>query len=168
MNTLTNEERARIFAMYMPCDVMDLFNDSGGKFVGLDYNNNSVQVLHKAVWHLNYDEVKLLLMPLSKITDEHAIEVAKLWHKGALFNMWEIDTRTQGYLELVNKTTKQIIRIWSTGSIDFQLVVGNETLFDNCEAVVEMIDCIRELGYAIPYKGKSLFDLGIAIDKTTL
>jgi len=46
--------------------------------------------------------------------------------------------------------------------------VGNETLFDNCEAIVEMIDKLRELGYALPYKGKSLFELGIAIDRTYL
>lgn len=155
MNSLTNKERERIFAMYYGAEMLSSFKEP------FKVNGDIIQDI-SSVWPM-HNVAKILLIPLSKITDEHAIEVANLWNKGY---GWEINTRVQFYLELVNKTTYQIIRIWFTGSIDFQLIVGNETLFDNCEAIVEMIDKLRELGYALPYKGKSLFELGIAIDKT--
>lgn len=159
---LKNYEIWKIFAMYMPCDVMDLFNDRVGKFVGLDYNNNPVQVLHKTVWHFNYDEVKLLLISLSKITDEHAIEVAKICKPNVVWNI----TKKEPFNRIVLESNSYRLSIWF---VDYYCIE-----FEYCDtpshfsSISDVIDRLREIGYALPYKGQSLFDLGIAIDKTTL
>lgn len=192
MSSLTNEERARIFAMYMPCDAeingehtrivsvcfhnyqddykyeyediileIDEFgHETGGRWVTTDFKYFKDQV------------PKLKLSPLSKITNEHAIEVAKIWK---LDYKWLID-RCGNFLMLECEDYIMWFDFISD-CFDFEEKYQGEENIEahgcvkettSCEDIVEIIDRIRELGYALPYKGQSLFELGIAIDKTTL
>lgn len=82
MNNLTNEERARIFAMYMPCEVI-ISNNVVCTAIGVSHiGKGNILVPTKGDVD-DYAEAplsmtQLLLTPLSKITDEHAIEIANI------------------------------------------------------------------------------------------
>lgn len=195
MSSLTNEERARIFAMYMPCYVEidgrhtkivsvcfqhyqdepkyeyeDVIvetdedgHETGGRWATTDFQYFKNQV------------PKLQLTPLSKITDEHAIEVARIWKPDY---EWKVMSRDQFDCLLMVECSDYIMWFdFMDSSFDFEeKYTGEENIEAHrcekertyCESIVEIIDRLRELGYALPYKGQSLFDLGIAIDKTTL
>ncbi len=167
MNNLTNEERARIFAMYYGAEVQTGFKET---YV---VNGNIISDI-ASVWPMHND-AKLLLNPLPKITDEHAIEVAKIWKPDY---EWKVIGKDQFDCLLMVECSDYIMWFDFMGSsFDFEEKYTGEENIEahgcekeetSCERIVEIIDCIRELGYALPYKGQSLFDLGIAIDKTTL
>ena len=80
MNKLTNEEVARVFAMYL---------GQGIKFEEQDYNQTGEQYLtsvqlagcgttNEREWDCISSPIYLLLTPIQKITDEHAKGVAAL------------------------------------------------------------------------------------------
>ena len=185
MNNLTNEERARIFAMYMPCKA--IVDNTDSDLIGLDFC-----IINSCIIH-NYNDsgerqifaptdVKILLTPLSKITDEHAIEVAHIWKPDY---EWKVVER-EGYFLMVECADYIMWFDFTDNSFVFEEKYtgeenntinifyifieahGCEKEITSCESIVEIIDRLRKLGYALPYKGQSLFDLGIAIDKTTL
>jgi hypothetical protein len=81
MNKLTNEEIARVFAMYWGCDVeIDIRVNKVRKIQGVSFNaiNELLFITNDGNFGLKHWIVNLLLTPLDKITDEHAIEVAKI------------------------------------------------------------------------------------------
>ena len=66
---------------YLGCEVWDLYNEKKGVLFGVDLNTSgmdNVKVLHNVVWDLKYENIKLILRPLSDITEEEAIECWKL------------------------------------------------------------------------------------------
>lgn len=89
-NKLTNEEIAKVFVMYLGCDVLV----KGGSFEYLkgerperllgvinDYTHQFFTAATEGLrnnFYFKDGEYKLLLAPLSKISDEHAVEVAKI------------------------------------------------------------------------------------------
>lgn len=61
--------------LYLGCEIMDECNAKVGKLVGIDpFNTCPVVVQHATIWHLDYHEVKLILRPLSDMTEEEAKE----------------------------------------------------------------------------------------------
>lgn len=69
---LTTEEKARIFAMYLGQDCLC----NTGEVLKLEIRSESVNEI--GLWPATLDMCKLILRPLSKVTDEDAIEVSKL------------------------------------------------------------------------------------------
>lgn len=78
---LTDEEVVRVYAMYYPCKIKE--NLGGNIYTGIA-NHLALPLI---TWHVQVKEkkgmpfiesTKLLLTPLSEISDEHAIEVAKV------------------------------------------------------------------------------------------
>lgn len=166
MNNLTNAEIARIFGMYLGHEVYDSKYRYTHTLEGVSKNviTKACRVFIEDNWH-RVDTFKLLLTHLSKITDEHAIEIANIAYEGCVVKKVVRDYK-------INCVTLECmyydIDICTTGMFDVVAVKhvdGNKCTVDS---IIDIIDRLRELGYALPYKGKSLFELGIAIDATTL
>lgn len=167
MNNLTNEERARIFAMYMPCDIVqgDILLRTDRKLVaigGLETDKMQWGKLSNmaSISNAFVNEFKLILTPLSKITDEHAIEVAKIYDAK---EEWKVPRDlVAGGRYITNAFSGDDIYFLDL-KIRFLSIDGFETV--ESEVMLQILDRLRELGYALPYKGKSLFELGVAIEK---
>jgi len=118
--------------------------------------------------------VKLLLTPLSEITDEHAIEVAKMATHLHENNAWEL-------IKIVRE--KEMVKVyfkdlWNKhDAYDYFVKVApyplqgvfksykGEILEQNhYQFPLGAYDKLRDLGYALPYKNKDLFELNIAIN----
>lgn len=82
MTNLTNAELARIFALYIPCEIV-ISNNVVCTAIGVSHiGKGNILVPTKGDVD-DYAEAplsmtQLLLTPLSKITDEHAIEIANI------------------------------------------------------------------------------------------
>jgi len=102
--------------------------------------------------------VQMILTPLSCITNEDAISVAKILseqaNRHANFSVVRESNRTDVWFAL------ECIHIYHDNTI----------LYNNGDSFINMgiVDFLRGKGYMVPYKGQDLFELGIAIDKTTL
>lgn len=149
---LTNEEIARVYRMYMPCEIADngkryeldgiLKNENGLTFFTVDKNMGLVERREQ------YHDFKLLLTPLSKISDEDAIEVAK-FHYGR-----DTTWRRETLIEDGKRFVKDIS--WLTASV-----------------AIEVFQYLISKGYAVPLffgvghwaNGKTAIELGIAIEK---
>jgi len=159
MEKLTNEEIARVFAMYWGGKVSTIDGDGkmltlypkcitvklnkitfGQELHGLDDGNGG---LHRSYPHYG-GSCKLYLTSLSKITDEHALDVAKI-----------NGIRTENPL-LVGK------------SISYWLKIQGE----NRDCTIEIFQYLIQKGYAVPLffginhwaNAKTPIELGIAIE----
>lgn len=155
---LTKPEITKVFAMYLHSKII------------LD-NGDEVTL---NVYNLNYyrdflDSCKLILTPLSEISDEHAIEVAKCFYplsfKGNCNTGWIVQRDKIYPNEILNINHK-----CNAFSFNVDLVDGNVTLYRDGEydpggSNVAAVDKIREFWYMLPYKGVDLFKAGIAIPK---
>lgn len=154
---LTKEEIAKVFAMYMDAKVRVCLygyttniNAISKGLISLDNsptNNRPTAFVSQSVWG-----IRLLLRPLSAITDEDAIEVAKL----SLFT---------GNPEAYVKVGKDIIE----RVINYKSYTHRRMVF--CP---EQYLFLISKGYAVPLffapnhwaNGKTAIELGIAIDNT--
>lgn len=71
-NILTDSEIAKVFAMYLGCEIEPLQRSAGG--YSMSQKELTIDNINLVLSH----SLKLKLTPLIKITDEHAIEVAEL------------------------------------------------------------------------------------------
>lgn len=171
MYNLTNEERARIFGMYIGNKCL-IKIEQGSYSTVLQVTGD---MINNYLSYKDGDRVDfvLLLTPLSKITDEHAIEVAKIWHPNYY---WKVIKKSKGILLVECDDYIMWIDCVNASFYFEEKYIGFENIDAHrgekettyCENIVEIIDYLRELGYSLPYKGKCLFELGIAIDKDTL
>lgn len=161
---LTNNEEDKIFGMYLPCDVLC------GKQSGWIHS----QKQHYADLRFyveNKDRgLKLLVTQLSKISDEHAIEVAKITdvvtNTGLLVRRG-IDCVSiyDKYNDTVDTKQKDGIVEFHTDSLDIFYWSEGKVQSSDLERHLLIIDFLRSKGYALPFRNASLFDLGIAIEK---
>jgi hypothetical protein len=142
---LSNEEVARIFAMYLGCECQVDEYRYPVNSVGINTGINSMLPLSNA---------RLLLTPLSKISDEDAIEVAKTTGSFTITDTGKpIPIRY-----LVNEGKMQIQRFTTTQKYLFR--------YDVYRYLVDK-------GYAVPLyfapnhwaNGKTALELGIAVEK---
>lgn len=169
---LSKEEIARVFQLY----------GLGSKcyFDNKIYNIYSFTEKYVKAYPVNdlerknmfyYSQCKLLLKPLSSITDEDAIEVAKIadilpwnWFEYKKYSVDKIDHPNDG-TEI--RVLDYSVRITNAGGIYFYDYSRPNTAIA-IPGIADAIDFLRSKGYALPYKGKSLFELGLAIDSSTL
>lgn len=138
---LTNEMRDRIFSLYIGCDIKHS-DGSKSQLVGLSPYEGLAQVLNNSGddWW-NYHDDKIILKPLSSISDENIIEIA------------ELAGIESGSTQQLIKEVKQ----WLFGYND-----GIDTDSDNKSNYLKVADFLRSKSYALPYMGQDLFTLGIA------
>lgn len=148
-NTLEN--KAKFFAQYYGQKVLCIRKLNETKlYVGFD------DFTHKEKLETDYLELK----PLSQITDEDAIEIAKLANSPsfAIPKQWEIKIDIEyGFLTISSNK--------SNHSFDLDLKDGHLTMYD-CGNKSDMFfnhydicDYLRSKGYALPYMGLSIKDL---------
>lgn len=159
-NQLTKEERRSVFHLYHKQEVVW----RGHTYPGFHYFKGLLEDLQ--------DETQLVLTPLDKITDEHAIEVAKLV-MGNGIEPWIVVRYEKHiyYLDVVRGNFT--VNIYWLGKeiksfYDGQIPVGQDTYL--------AWQYLQSVGYAVPIyfgsghwaNGKTAFELDIAIDSTQL
>lgn len=161
---LTNEQIARVFAMYMPCATMQGGNNfnrilvgvGGFEDAGFCYGRlkNNASVANQFV-----SNFQLLLTPLSAISDEDACSVA------------EISGFRRDSPSLL-KFGKEIVTMIIYNATDFHSFWMS---FDT-HLVIFIYQYLIQKGYAVPLfmeprhpdNGKTAIELGLAIDKSTI
>lgn len=158
MDKLTNEEIARVFHSYHNCEITAKYDPNGLSGMEIDkitgISEYGINTSAGYLWDLS--DCKLLLTPLDKISDEHAIEIAKI---EGMANS-KILVRDNVGITIVDDTYEMTL-YYREAVIVF---TKNKSPYACNQS--QMFDKLRELGYALPYKGKSLFELGLAIDKS--
>lgn len=117
-----------------------------------------------------FDEIQLLLSALSEITDEDAIEAAKIalplpFHRHK--KEWKVsrDFTITGwpYIKVHNPKNVFSFQIDCT-CCWFSIYNMDEACTQESDIhIVDIIDYLRSHRYALPYKGQDLFEAGIAI-----
>lgn len=140
---LSKEEIAKVFAMYYGCEYQICINIKGKQVKEpIDYGviKDIEQDLYLGLE--NDDKEKILLTPLSSITDEHAGD------------LWSI----QGYEKFNNEHTVKTVGRW---------LEDNNIGYDQYQFLISKGYAVP-LWFGIDHwaNGKTAIDLGIAIDKT--
>lgn len=176
---LTNEQIARVFAMYLGCDVEYEYTigyvtkKTVGKLRGIDNSNLGIVLFishyENGLMSEGNTEDKLLLTPLSAITDEDAIEVAKMMMMGNWPQRKYITRRDDHSIDISTyggATFKEFTRIvFHTGHI-WSNSGSNQNTINTAQAYQYLI----QKGYAVPLfiapnhpaNGKTAIELGIA------
>lgn len=101
-------------------------------------------------------KIKPILTPLSAITDEHAVEVAKMVSKA---------TNIDWLNSPIDDIKTLITAICGFNKVGYQY--DDEYLYVlHSGVVISIIDQLREWRYMLPYMGIDLFEAGIAIDNS--
>jgi hypothetical protein len=155
-NKLTREEVARVFAMYAYSETKYQAND----LITLDLITGAIVDIVK------YGHGKLLLTPLDKITDEDAIDVAKIAGYDNDYEIRRVKNGNEIWITKIAGAFRESIcldemKITNHGYDD---AYGHDREYP-LPNVIEVIDYLRSKGYALPYKGQSLFGLSLAIQK---
>lgn len=179
---LSNEEKAKIFALYLGCEVIGQYDgERKGYLTGIHgedqaeiqfFEQDGINVFEQPEYN-QYDECKLRLIPLKEITCEDAVEIAKIAaQRPDDYTADNADVRLLRNAIQVVFTDKidEIINITFDGDVLVYIhpIDGREKIERRPKGQAQYIDKFRELGYALPYKNKDLFELGIAINKTTI
>lgn len=91
----------------------------------------------------NYGECQLLLTPLSEITDEHAVEVARI------MNIIDAECPQSDYPHWIEYTKRTYLTDLKMSKYAFS---------------VHAIDYLRSKSYHVPYMGIDLFEAGFAVE----
>lgn len=176
-----NQFLARCFGAYMGCEVkvhQDEDLPTTGYLTGIHGEYEAeVQLIEgyhasEEPTYREYKWTKLLLTPLSSISDEDAVDVAKLAYSLPLTRYpksWVVRRSDRDFLYVESRRNDY--------SFQVDLVECSVDIFRNDEAVTSgipvrhsvYIDYLRSKGYDCGYGHiPSLIESGIAIDKTTL
>ena len=137
---ITNEIKAKVFAQYLGCDL----KTQTGKvqLVGIHVDNFKrvfdAVVLNGNVTHKSEIEgVKLILKPLSDITDEDAVEVAKMLWGNKMPNLIET-IKHQLFTYSVSDVPARCYQLLQSKGYDMpQYLLGGKTLHEAGLAIYE-------------------------------
>lgn len=159
---LTKHEIHRIFALYWGCDAIE--DGETGKVYVLD----ELSCPDDVEWGTPYGP-RLILRPLSKVTDEDAIEVAKIMGMPANAEILKIYRDRESWIEIEYRWVNEVAEL------------NNEDGYSYSATGVP----IREVGHAVPFQfliqrgyavplfiapghldnGKTAIELGLAIER---
>lgn len=147
---LTSAEKSKVFGMYLPCTVLC------GKQIGWTLSQKKYPADMRFYAEHYHRNLKLLLTPLSQITDEHASEIVKVLR---------IQEDEAGF-DTNGAAIKNCLIQDGFYALD---------LFAFYSGVSDVFQYLLSKGYAVPLwlgighwaNGKTAIELGIAIDKTT-
>lgn len=145
---LSNEEKAKIFALYLGCDCIDNGAGIKRKLVAIGGIDNGGfcygKLKNKAHTFASFvSDFKLLLKPLSSITEEDALEVGEM----------------KGDPYIKHRPNKKHLIDYIRKNID-----------EWQEHSVKIYEYLKQRYYAVtlyPY-GKNAFEMGLAIDINTI
>lgn len=140
---LTNKEIARVFAMYIGCDAHFYYTNPQA------IRKMTLHRMHQMFKHQYNPDVKLLLTPISKITDEHAIELCFL----------------NGDPYAKQRTNKKQLIEYIKNNIDY-IVNQNSKVFQYLIQQGYTVPLFISLNH--PCNGKDAIELAIAIDRNML
>jgi len=165
MNKLTNEEIARVFAMYLGCDIEPMTSTFGG------YSRNDRYLTIENISNILARDKKLKLKRFNKISDYDVIEFIKL-----------LDERSfEGYSIKRNLFNEPMIRVNVANdhsAFDFSINSNFSVRYCRCGAysnypiTYEAFLFLISNGYEVPLfftpnhwaNGKTPIELGIAIE----
>lgn len=170
---LTNQDRARIFAMYFGAEVKpNAEHKSKGKIYMVGDSTICIrQTILPKVHFVPIDECRLVLRPLSALSDEDIVRIAKMAIQGPALSIDNDEIHIDGPIHRDGE--KVAVGVYCRcfeGTVyifyDFAVRIQENEQADvisSTDNALAIGDMLRERGYALPYRGESLFDLGIAI-----
>lgn len=189
MNKLTNEEISRVFAMYFGCDVQFTFSSNyfdwirenrKARVIGIVENNVRVRPITRDgkvdfsnFNSLRVDVCKLLLSPLSEITDEDAIALFKA-KAGVNTNEDKAEIlsiiRGKNHVQLNYRYIHPDMNYNNDDGYSYSAWAFSTNTVSDIVTFQQLIS----LGYSVPLwfginhwaNAKAPIELGIAIDKT--
>lgn len=169
---IKNENKIKVLAQYIGCQVSIpagyAFNgfktdDKVGEFNGI--RNEGFIHIGNIGGYYSFGHFQLILKPLSAITDEDALEVAKI----VGFENPEVYSRTEDYVLIQEKgkpVNNKSVSIWFDGEI---LADGSERTtyeFSISEGISFVYQYLQSKGYDLPQYllgGKTLKEAGLCI-----
>jgi hypothetical protein len=173
--TLTQEQIARIFALYVGCDYA-LINKRINrkiivKLVGIKIHTSELFILQgMTTSRIDFNaENKLLLTPLSAITDEDAVEVIRLAGMPESAEVLKV-LKAQDYVEVEFRWKNKDKRLNNKDGYSYSAIAAG-IRSDNIWTIREYL---IQKGYAVPLfiepnhplNGKTAIELGIAISNS--
>lgn len=139
---ITPEIKARFFAQYW------------GQTVYLSFRSNRLHVVRGIIVSTDniYEDDCLLLTPLSAISDEDAIQVAKIANSTSFLNQIKWDVSSDNEYEFKTISSK-----WSFHSFDFDTTDGMVQMYDEDKPSgmplnhYGVFQYLQSRGYALPY-----------------
>ena len=181
MQDLTNKDKVRIFGQYLTSEVEyvdhvleDVICTRKGYLTGLKQGNGFLELEIQMHDGLHADEeatlcdpnyCKLVLIPMSELTEAHAIEVAKLMVNDGVFPVNDYEPRISESVEdrIVVKISNKQLHIFFTGQLLATSNSAGEHDRWHIYNTQHVADYLRAEGYALPYMGIDLYEAGIAI-----
>lgn len=151
---MSKEDRARVFALYLGCDLDLGDNEHTATLAGVgmdDFTSIEHSTGSYGEHSIHDQSTKLILKDLSEISDEDAVEVAKIL-KVSYSNNPESDACFD-----ITGLAYFLQELFETGS-DVMSVTGDKFLL--------LSDYLRSKSYMLPYKGQDLFTTGIAVKES--
>lgn len=154
--------KERAFAAYLGSEVQyeDSPNRHTGTLEGYDYRYGFMLSTQNPIVPFKFcnpEYCKLLLKPLSSISDEDAIEVAKL----ALFDNPFISERGQQSIIIKDQFGRQLILYYTASNPR----IYDRSGFEVIEYSLTIFDYLRSRSYNLPFMGVNLIKENIAIIK---
>ncbi len=157
----SNEWLARMFAAYMGCDCDTTFTSKNGKIISKVTGIVNNYVFFKDVLEtVHTSRLKPLLAPLSAISDEHAIEVAKMLQENTNCDWVGSDDLKKAIIDVCLGICGQF-----DGDSDiFCHYYDPEEIGLGATLITHIIDYLRSKGYDCGFMGvPSLIDAGLAV-----
>lgn len=178
---LTKEEIIHIFGLYWKHGAKHKdaqLNDE--MYYVMDTLLNKEYRIEQGERMYDISEWTLQLIPLKNITDEHMIAIGETFTNS--FSLpenrhlikWKITCRDENLIVAECEDYRIFIYFNDDSFMDFEeLYHGEENIeahggeSESCSSygIIEIIDQLRAWGYALLYKGQSLFELGVAKEK---
>lgn len=174
---LTNEEIVKVFINHIFCSAIYKKSNAIFEITGLTWMFNQYHLLTNPSCNMGYSvaECQLLLTPLSSISDEDAVELAKIIHK--LIHPLKVLRNNNRIVVVSTGNDELAINKWlviQDGDIWVEVDEIVEKL--NYEDAISVFQYLISKGYDVPLffgidhpcNGKTAIELGIAIDKTKI
>lgn len=172
MNELTMEERAKVFMSY---GLLKEVATPNGNLKVTSYHIDSLVTLGGKPW--SYKECQLILTPLSDITDEDVIEVAKIIMRRHNRHYKDGEVVYKVETEKLNgcPTVGIYVQGRTKGSYSIRIEPDAVCLMKHKDSLLssgqcfhvpnqyEAADFLRSRSYHLPYKNIDLYEAGIAV-----
>lgn len=178
---LTNEERRHIISAYgigcpvLPDKITYIKNEGACEISSLSIEVGAcIKYSPSYSEFLQFDKFKMALKPLSQMSDEDALAVAKLATRYSedidyVAYRFEIQNRADTYLIITFRGA--CVKIdYKHDAVAFMTAsnIYMPSMFMPVLNMQDIVDYLRAKHYALPYQGHSLFELGVAIEQNKI
>lgn len=161
---LTAEDKSRIFALYFGSDLQTVYGRAKMIMIrtdGVGIKLNNIELVCK------YEDTQLILKPLSEISVDHAKLLAEMLNE-PFKDLFTVDGSSYHFYISATSTlhnSRQDRTIYMHRSGKLSLLYNDGTFGGSGYEDINALPAYQfliECGYALPYKGQDLFELGIA------